>query len=127
MLISELFISWFTKNEDDPGIAEGGDDTGVKSGRACPSAEAEGSQPVAWQLSTLEEVMERQLACNFLPVPLKFCVTNQRTLSHSSNFGTLLSVVIIVIHDSNDNVGVLKKLSQMPYFRCLTSFTLENC
>jgi hypothetical protein len=59
LLILALFTSQFTKNEDDPGIADGSEDTGVKSGRACPSAEAEGSKSMAWQLSTLEEVTER--------------------------------------------------------------------
>lgn len=55
LLILALFISRFTENEDDPGIADGSEDTGVKSGRVCPSAEAEGSNSVAWQLSTLKK------------------------------------------------------------------------
>jgi hypothetical protein len=44
-------------------------------------------------------------------LPAEFFVTSQVILNPSGNFDNPLSVVIIVISDSNGSVGVLKQFS----------------
>jgi hypothetical protein len=76
--------------------------------------------------NSLEEVLERELTCSFLPLPMEFFVTSQSTVNTPVNFGSSLSVHIIVIFDASGNVNVLRNSTSYFVVRCLTGNTLGD-
>jgi hypothetical protein len=58
-------------------------------------------------------MMEMELMCSFLPSLLSSLLTGQITLNPSGKDDNPASVVIIVIYNSNGNVGVLKQFSEL--------------
>jgi hypothetical protein len=63
--------------------------------------------------SCLQDVMETEVICSFLPLSIEFSASSHSTLNFSGNFGISLPVGIIIIYDGSGSVSVLKKFNQL--------------
>lgn len=57
----------------------------------------------------LEELIERELSCRFLPLIMKFFVTSNSTLHRSSNSDASVHVAVVIMYDANGSVNALLK------------------
>jgi hypothetical protein len=64
--------------------------------------------------------------CSFLPPATDFYVTSHSILSCSSSFGTSLPVGIIIIYDANGSVDMLKKFSQLVWWKVFNTLYIRR-